>query len=140
METNSPVNLIGNNDAERVTSGNFAEHVGTAAGHVLDVTKAAGKQIGVVAQEEMINFKADLNDLISRVPHLTEIELKAAKEKLLAKFQDAKATARNVTADASRQFDRGVELTGDYVKQRPIQSVALAAGIGVILGMLISRR
>ncbi len=140
METDRPTNFRGNLDTSPATSGNLAEHAGTAAGHVLDATKAAGKQIGAVAQQEMTNLKADLNDLISRVPNLSEVDLNAAKEKLLAKFQDAKVAAKEVTAEVGQQFNRGVEFSSDYVKQRPLQSVAIAAGIGLVLGMLISRR
>jgi hypothetical protein len=50
------------------------------------------------------SLRADLDDLTSRLASLSEFELSAAKEKILAK------------------------------------SVAFAAGIGILFGMLISRR
>lgn len=121
-------------------AGDLAGHIGTSAVHVLDATKAAGKQVGAVAKEEMSSLRADLDDLTSRLYSLSESELIAAKEKILAKIESTKVVAKGVAADVTEQINHGVGVTTDYVKERPLQSVAVAAGIGILLGMLISRR
>lgn len=121
-------------------AGEMAGHIGTSAVHVLDATKAAGKQIGAVAKEEMTSLRADLDDLTSRLSSLSESELIAAKEKILAKIESTKVAAKGIAADVTQQINHGVGVTTDYVKERPLQSVAVAAGIGILLGMLISRR
>lgn len=115
-------------------------HLGSSAAHVLDATKDAGQQIGSVAKSEMAILRADLDSLISRISSMTEHELAAAKEKLLAKVESTKVAARGVAADVSQQLHHGVDVTTDYVKERPLQSVAVAAGVGVLVGMLIARR
>lgn len=118
----------------------MAGQVASSAANLLDATKAAGRKIGAVAQEEVTSLRTDLDDLVSRVSSLSEFELIAAKEKLLAKIETTKAAAKGVSADVSRRFNRGVANTTDYVVERPLQSVAVAAGIGILMGMLISRR
>ena len=121
-------------------AGDMAEHIGTSAVHVLDATKAAGKQISAVAKEEMTSLRADLDDMTSRISSFSESELVAAREKILAKIQSTKVAAKGIAADVTQQLNNGVDVTTDYVKERPLQSVAVAAGVGILLGMLISRR
>src|SRR5450830_556492 len=129
------------NDATAAdAAGNMAGHIGTSAVHVLDATKAAGKQIGAVAKEEVTSLRADLDDLTSRFSSLSESELIAAKENILAKMESTKVAAKGIASDVTQQINHGVGVTTDYVKERPLQSVAVAAGIGILLGMLISRR
>ena len=118
----------------------MAGQIGTAAEHVLDATKAAGKQIGAVAKEEITTLRADLDDLTSRFSSLSESELIAAKEKILTKIESSRVAAKGIAADVTQQINRGVGVTTDYVKERPLQSVVVAAGMGLMLGMLISRR
>lgn len=121
-------------------AGEMAGHIGTSAVHVLDTAKEAGKQIGAVAKGEMATLRAELDSLISRISSMSELELTAAKERLLTKIESSKATAKDVASDVTQQFNHGVGMTTDYVKERPLQSVAAAAGIGILLGLLIARR
>lgn len=121
-------------------AGDMAEHIGTSAVHVLDATKAAGKQISAVAKEEMTSLRADLDDMTSRLSSFSESELTAAKEKILAKIESTKVSAKGIASEVTHQIHHGVDVTTDYVKERPLQSVAVAAGVGILLGMLISRR
>lgn len=121
-------------------AGEMAAHIGTSAVHVLDATKEAGKQIGAVAQGEMSTLRAELDSLISRISSMSDLELAAAKERLLAKIESTKVATKGIAADVTQQINHGVGVTTDYVKERPLQSVAVAAGIGMLLGLLISRR
>ncbi|GGC76221.1 DUF883 family protein [Undibacterium terreum] len=118
---------------------NLAGRVGSAAGNVYDATKVAGKQVGSVASEEMMKLKADLDDLISRLPSLSDIDLTAAKEKLLEQVAAAKEAANQASSTAREKLNQGVEVAGGYVKEKPLQSVAVAAGVGILIGMLIAR-
>ncbi|MFZ6647369.1 DUF883 family protein [Undibacterium sp. TJN25] len=118
---------------------NLAGRVGSAAGNVYDATKAAGKQVGSVASDEMANLKADLDELIARLPSLSDLDLNAAKEKLLEQIATAKEAANQATLSAREKVSQGVDVAGGYVKDRPFQSVALAAGVGILIGMLIAR-
>lgn len=118
----------------------LASHAGAAAANVMDSAKQAGKTVGATAKEELAQLRADLDDLTNRMPNLSDIDLNAAKEKLAAKISAAKAASMEAANNARDQFNRGVEVTGEYVKEKPIQSVSMAAAFGVLIGMLISRR
>lgn len=134
------LNLTGKSETASEAAGNMAAQVATSATNLLDATKAASKNIGVVAHQEVTGLRADLDNLIANLASFSELELIAAKENILAKVEATKVAARGVTADVSQQFNRGVDVTTDYVKERPLQSVGIAAAIGVLVGMLISRR
>ncbi|MDO8449128.1 MAG: hypothetical protein Q7T10_10035 [Rhodoferax sp.] len=134
------LNHTGKSETASEAAGNMAAQVATSATNLLDATKAASKNIGVVAHQEVTGLRADLDNLIANLASFSELELIAAKENILAKVEATKVAARGVTADVSQQFNRGVDVTTDYVKERPLQSVGIAAAIGVLVGMLISRR
>jgi ElaB protein len=106
-----------------------------AANHV----KSAGRKAGEAASEELSNLKADLDDLIARIPGLSDVDLEEAKQKLLAKVASTRETARGMADDAREQIHHGIECSEDYVKEHPMQSVGYAALAGFLLGLLITR-
>lgn len=122
------------------TAEKVAQRTGAAVGNVLDATTSAGKQVGAVASSEMSNLREELDDFISRIPNLSDIDLEEAKEKLMAKMVSAKEVAKIVAADARKHFNDGVDCSRGYVKEHPLQAVGYAAAIGFLLGLLVSRR
>lgn len=118
----------------------MAGQIGTSAQHVVDATKDAGKQISAAGKLEMTSLRSELDYLTSRISMMSDLELIEAKEKLLAKIEASKVAVKGVASDVTRKINHGVDITTDYVKERPLQSVAVAGGIGILLGMLISRR
>lgn len=96
-------------------------------------------QLVVAASSELRNLRADLDGLISRIPHLAESELNAAKILLLQKYGAGTKTVTAVTTVARETITHGMEVAGDYVKDRPLKTVAVTAGIGMLIGMLIGR-
>jgi ElaB/YqjD/DUF883 family membrane-anchored ribosome-binding protein len=124
----------------KASAENVAHRVGDAAQRVGNAAKTAGKQVGAVASDELANLRADLDDLISRIPSLSDIDLEKAKDNLIQKIAETKETARDVAHEAREQLDQGIECTRDYVKERPLQSVGYAAAIGLLVGLLTARR
>lgn len=137
MESNNMTNKA---VAPNGSADHLASHTATAAGNVMDTAKSAGRSVSASARQELAQLRADIDDLTNRMPNLSDIDLNAAKEKLAAKIEAAKAASLDAANTARQQFNHGVEVTGEYVKERPLQSVSVAAAVGVILGMLISRR
>jgi len=108
-------------------------------------------------RSELLNLKSDLDTLMSRASSLSDHELHDAKEKMMAKFGSMQQSAKNMAsrasqraADARQQFsqkasdakvqlNQGVDVTTQYIQERPLQSVAIAAGIGFLLGALLRR-
>jgi len=137
MERDTSTNTA---DDAQAAAENVAHRVGSAAQRVGNAAKTAGKQVGAVASHELENLRADLDDLISRLPSLSDIDLEKAKDNLMQKIAETKETARDVAHDAREQLDHGIECSRDYVKERPLQSVGYAAAIGFLVGLLTSRR
>jgi ElaB/YqjD/DUF883 family membrane-anchored ribosome-binding protein len=127
-------------DDAKAKAENMAHRVGDAAQRVGSAAKTAGKQVGEVASDELANLRADLDDLISRLPSLSDIDLEKAKDNLIQKIAETKESARDVAHEAREQLDHGIECTRDYVKERPLQSMGYAAGIGFLVGLLTARR
>jgi ElaB/YqjD/DUF883 family membrane-anchored ribosome-binding protein len=105
-----------------------------------EAARSAGKRVGAVASEELTNLRADLDDLIARIPSLSDIDLEEAKEKLMNKIASTGEAARGMADDARQQFDEGVECSRHYVQEHPLQSVGYGAAIGFLVGLLITRR
>lgn len=137
MERDTSTNTA---DDAQAAAENVGHRVGSAAQRVGSAAKDAGKQVGAVASDELANLRADLDDLISKLPSLSDIDLEKAKDNLMQKIAETKETARDVAHDAREQLDHGIECSREYVKDRPLQSVGYAAAIGFLVGLLTSRR
>jgi ElaB/YqjD/DUF883 family membrane-anchored ribosome-binding protein len=102
--------------------------------------KGAQQKSAASLRSELTNLKNDLDALVTRAPSLSDEELSQAHARLMQQFSSLRYAARGLADQASRQLNRSVENTTEYVKQRPMQSVAVAVGTGVLLGMLFKRR
>ena len=90
------------------------------------------------------------NDL-ARVMHDAEALIKATAEPGQERLAEAKAKIRETVdaakrrlADAQRfaahESEEAVRVTDEYVRRNPWQAVGIAAGIGLLAGLLLSRR
>jgi ElaB/YqjD/DUF883 family membrane-anchored ribosome-binding protein len=89
----------------------------------------------------------DLRTVISDAEELLRVTADQAGEKFAAtrqKVQDSLQRARAELADVEEvlvtQGKQAARVADDYVRANPWQSVGIAAGIGVIIGLLITRR
>ena len=90
-------------------------------------------------REDLANLKSDLDALMSHASTLSENELHEARERILARFSSVRFSARGIAEQASRQFNQGRDITVDYVRDKPLQSVAIAAGVGLLIGSMMRR-
>ncbi len=109
------------------------------AGTYDDDAGIGSRQSGSSLREELANLKSDLDALMAHASTLTDRELGEARDKMMSKFSSMQNTAKGMAAEASRQFTHGVDVTSDYVKEKPLQSVAVAAGVGLLLGAVLRR-
>ncbi len=106
---------------------------GTQAG----MQAGAGKAMRM--REDLAALKSDLDALMSHASTLNENELREARDRILARFSSMRFAARGIAEQASRQFSQGRDISADYVRDKPLQSVAIAAGVGLLLGTLMRR-
>jgi ElaB/YqjD/DUF883 family membrane-anchored ribosome-binding protein len=90
-------------------------------------------------REELANLKDDLDALMSHASTLTESELREARDRILTRFSSVKNVARSFASEATRQLAQGRDVTLEFVRNRPFQSVLMAAGAGLLLGVLLRR-
>lgn len=90
-------------------------------------------------RDELSMLKSDLDALMSHASTLSENELQEARDRILARFSSMRYAARGIAEQATRQISQGRDITVDYVKDKPLQSVAIAAGIGLLIGAMLRR-
>lgn len=90
-------------------------------------------------REELSGLKNDLDALMLHASTLSDSELREARDRIMARFSSMRYAARGLAEQAGKQFSQGRDVTADYVREKPLQSVALAAGVGMLIGALLRR-
>jgi ElaB/YqjD/DUF883 family membrane-anchored ribosome-binding protein len=98
------------------------------------------RQTAESLRSDLSNLKTDLDALVARSSSLSEQELSESYARMMTKFSSMRFAAKGIAAEAGRQLNQGVDMTTDYVRAKPLQSVAMAAGGGLLLGILVARR
>jgi len=123
------------------TSGNGSDKIAAASQSTrVGTNEMKGQQSAALLRSDLSNLKNDLDALVNRSASLSDEELRQAHAQMMAKFSSMRYAAKGIASEASRQLNRGVETTTEYVKGKPMQSVAVAVGTGVLLGLLFNRR
>lgn len=105
-----------------------------------DYSSSGGTISALGLREELANLKEDLDALMSHASTLTESELREARDRILTRFSSVKNVARSFATEATRQLAQGRDVTMEFVRNRPFQSVLIAAGAGLLLGVLLIKR
>ena len=97
-----------------------------------------------VSKEKLV---ADLKVVVADAEELLRATASQAGEKVSAareRIQASLATAKVKLTEAERAMLEKTKLaakaTDDYVRENPWQAVGIAAAVGLVLGVLISRR
>ena len=100
-----------------------------------------------VNQAQRERLMSDLNAIVGEAEGLLRVTAGAAGEgaaELRAKVQESLDRAKRNLVElqevAVEKAKTAGRATDAYVHEKPWQSISLAAGIGLLLGMLISRR
>ena len=88
---------------------------------------------------ELSNLKQDLDDLMSRATSMSDMELSQARALLMEKYTSMQRSVKEIASEAGKQISHGADMTSDYVKERPLQSVAIATGVGLLIGAILRR-
>ncbi len=91
----------------------------------------------------MEEFKALVSDTEQLLQHSVELTGDKAEE-LRGQINSSLQRARKALSSTEQAlFERGKEVLSDgeeYVREHPLQSLAIGAGVGFLLGLLVSRR
>jgi ElaB/YqjD/DUF883 family membrane-anchored ribosome-binding protein len=111
----------------------------TMTGSAYDPTSNSLQDSGSRMRAELSNLKRDLDDLMARATSMSDMDLDAARNLLMEKYSSMQRSVMGIASEAGKQFSHGADVTSDYVKERPLQSVAIATGVGLLLGALLRR-
>ena len=99
-----------------------------------DLRRRAGN-VRDYASDELRDFLADVEDLVKRVGNVSDADVARARSKVVSALGDVRRLAGD-TSDSIRERARAAaEQADDYVRERPWQSIGLAAAIGRIVGV-----
>lgn len=124
-------------------SGNGSDKMAAAAQATkgaYNEAKGAAQRTAASLRSDLSSLKNDLDALVNRSSSMSDDELRQAHTQMMAKFSSMRYAAKGIANEATRQFNRGMETTTEYVKDKPMQSVAVAVGTGLLLGLLFNRR
>jgi ElaB/YqjD/DUF883 family membrane-anchored ribosome-binding protein len=104
-----------------------------------DASGAAGN-IKNVASAEVKNLIADVEDLLARIADLKDADVSRVRNKVLQAVGNAKETIAESADNLRRQAREAVTATDDFVHDSPWQAVGIAALVGALVGILVTRR
>jgi ElaB/YqjD/DUF883 family membrane-anchored ribosome-binding protein len=88
--------------------------------------------------KEFRDLTSAFDELVASGTASTE-KLGEVRDQAVAKMDEAKDIAKQVSRNAIQQTRYAAGRAGDYVRENPLSSAAIAAGIGVVAGLLIHR-
>jgi ElaB/YqjD/DUF883 family membrane-anchored ribosome-binding protein len=83
---------------------------------------------------------ADAEELLRATASQAGEKVSAAREKIQDSLRQAKAKLAHVEDLLLDKGKQAARVTDEYVHDHPWRAVGIAAGVGLIIGMLISRR
>jgi ElaB/YqjD/DUF883 family membrane-anchored ribosome-binding protein len=104
-----------------------------------DASEAAGNIKGV-ASAEVKNLIADVEDLLARIADLKDADVSRVRNKVLQAVGNAKESIAESADNLRRQAREAVTATDDFVHDSPWQAVGIAALVGALVGILVTRR
>jgi ElaB/YqjD/DUF883 family membrane-anchored ribosome-binding protein len=97
-----------------------------------------------VAKDRLIkDFHAvisDAEELLKATANQTGERIGAARERVEERLRETKERLAEVQDDVLARSKAAARRTDEYVHDNPWQSIGVAAAVGFLLGMLISRR
>ncbi len=101
---------------------------------------SAANNIKKNVQSESERFQEDIKDLKEKVVDLSTAGISVAKQTISSNFSSAKEKANQAAHCAMDRAEKSLRSTGNFVRQKPCQSLGIALATGFILGKLMSRR
>ena len=83
---------------------------------------------------------ADAEDLLRATANQAGEKIALARERIQDSLHQAKVKLAEAEAMVSERAKQAARYTDEYVHENPWRAIGVAAGIGLLLGLLISRR
>jgi ElaB/YqjD/DUF883 family membrane-anchored ribosome-binding protein len=83
---------------------------------------------------------ADAEELMQATAHQTEGKVVELREKINENLRNARHKLVDVEATVREKTREVARATDDYVHEHPWRAIGTAAGVGLVIGLLIGRR
>ena len=90
--------------------------------------------------DDLANVLGEAEEMLSRAAAETGDKARDLRSQVETKLLRAKLRLQEIEGEAVDRAKAAARATDDYVHANPWRSVGIAAGAGLIIGMLISRR
>ena len=90
--------------------------------------------------EDFRTLVMDGEQLLRSTAHLSEDAISVARERFEKRWNQAKAKLDDAQNAAMERGRRATAVAGDYVNENPWKAVGVAGAIGLLVGLLLSRR
>ncbi|GGY77775.1 membrane protein [Cellvibrio zantedeschiae] len=89
---------------------------------------------------EFQRFLTDIEDLVAQATSLTGEDLAKLKNTMNERIVVAKASLNELSNNLVQKARNGAAATNNYVHEQPWTAVGAGAAIGLLVGLLVSRR
>lgn len=89
---------------------------------------------------EFRNFVSDVDDLMKATNNLTGEELNKAKVKLEQRISTARRSVEELGGTIAERARKTAASADNYVHEQPWTAIGAGAGIGLVVGYLLTRR
>ena len=83
---------------------------------------------------------ADAEDLLKQAASATGDRASELRETALTRLKQAKEKAADVQVVVVEKGKKAARVTDDYVHEHPWAAIGIAAGVGVLVGLLVNRK
>ena len=100
-------------------------------------------QVEVTTDQLVADLKTVMEDaeaLLKATSTLTGEKIQEVRARAEESLRNAKVRLSEVEEEAMRRAREVAEAADEYVRENPWQSVGIAAGIGLVVGLLLARR
>ena len=97
----------------------------------------------VTTDQLLADLKTVMDDaeaLLRATSTQTGEKIQAVRARAEESLRQAKARLSSIEDEALRRAREVADATDEYVRENPWQSVGIAAGVGLLLGLLLARR
>lgn len=94
----------------------------------------------VSVSSEFQRFLTDIEELVAQTTSLTGEDLVRVKNSLNERISVAKASLEELSDTIVQKARNGAVATNNYVHEQPWTAVGAGAAIGLLVGLLVSRR
>jgi ElaB/YqjD/DUF883 family membrane-anchored ribosome-binding protein len=90
--------------------------------------------------EDLRTLARDAEALLAATAGQADAKVHEIRNRLAAAVSNARGTCEDLKGKAAEQIRRGLRETDETVRSHPWESVGVAFGVGVVVGILLGRR